>query len=86
MLSGLKCSASGRRGGSDWGAGEHEGVESGNWRRHCGRSGFFVFRVFFFFWEGEVSGSVEVSVQRAENGGLRGLRVWNLNTERFFGG
>lgn len=46
----------------------------------------FLFFGFFFFWEGEVSGSVEVSVQRAENGGLRGLRVWNLNTERFFGG
>lgn len=42
---------------------------------------FFGFFWFFFWGEGEVSGSVEVSVQRAENGGLRGLRVWNLNTQ-----
>lgn len=41
--------------------------------------GFLFFG--FFFFGGGVSGSVEVSVQRAENGGLRGLRVWNLNTQ-----
>lgn len=89
MLSGLKPPASVLRGGSGWGAGEHEGVESGI-GGDTGRSGFFVLG----FLLGGVWGvrvSVEVSVQRAESGDLRELRVWNPNTqrlgaERFCGG
>lgn len=89
MLSGLKPPASVLPGGSGWGAGEHEGVESGI-GGDTGRSGFFVLG----FLLGGVWGvrvSVEVSVQRAESGDLRELRVWNPNTqrlgaERFCGG
>lgn len=57
-------------GGSGWGVGACEGVlvESDNWRRRCGLSDLFL-------GGGFRRGAVEVSVQRAESGALRGLSV-----------